>query len=123
MNPSLTVNTLTFTQQYSDKTGSARREVSRGVNLPENMYIKHQSFTDSLKREGTQSALIFEYVKPLADGTLAVVASATLKVRTLADTAVTATEITNVIARIVDVVGAGSGQLNLGTNIFVNKEQ
>jgi hypothetical protein len=89
MDANLTINTKVFTQQYSDKSGSLRREVSRGLNLPETMQVKHQTYTDSVtKRPGVQSALIFEYTKALADGSIAVVARATLKVQSLTDTAV-----------------------------------
>lgn len=124
MNPNLTVSTLTFTQQFSDKTGSQRREVSRGVNLPENMYVKHQNYVDSAsKRAGSQSALIFEYVKPLTDGTIAVAARATLKVQALTDTAVTSTEILAVLNRVIDVVSPDGTHLNLGSDIFVAKQQ
>jgi hypothetical protein len=124
MDANLTISTLAFTQQYSDKTGSLRREVSRGLNLPETMQIKHQTYTDSVtKRPGTQSALIFEYAKALADGTIAVVARATLKVQSLTDTAVTSTEILAVLERVINTIQEDDTGLDLGNEIFVNKEQ
>lgn len=124
MDANLTINNLVFTQQYSDKTGSLRRETSRGLNLPETMQVKHQTYTDSVtKRPGTQSALVFEYTKPLADGTIAVVARATLKVQSLTDTAVGATEIQAVKERIVAVIQEDDSGLDLADEIFVNKEQ
>jgi hypothetical protein len=124
MDANLTISTLVFTQQYSDKTGSLRREVSRGLNLPETMQVKHQPYIDSVtKRPGTQSALIFEYTKALADGTIAVVARATLKVQSLVDTNVGATEIGNVLERIVHVIQEDDSGLDLDEEIFVNKEQ
>lgn len=124
MDPNLTISTLTFTQQYSDKTGSLRREVSRGLNLPETMQVKHQTYIDSVtKRPGNQSALIFEYTKALADGTIAVVARATLKVQSLIDTNVSSTEIQAVLERIIGVIQEDDSGLDLDDEIFVNKEQ
>ena len=105
MDNTLTISTLTFTGAYSDKSGSLRREVSRGLNLPELMQIKHQEYTDSVtKRRGNQSALIFEFVKALDDGTPAVAARATLKVQSLIDTNVTSTEILAVLERIISTI-------------------
>jgi hypothetical protein len=124
MDPNLTISTLTFTQRYSDKEGSLREEISRGTSLPERMFIKHQSYVDSgTKRPGNQSALIFEYVKALADGTLAVVARATLKVQSLTDSAVGSTEILAVLARVGGVIREDGANLDLDDNIFVNREQ
>lgn len=124
MDANLTISSLVFAQQYSDKTGSMRREVSRGLNLPETMQVKHQTYTDSVtKRPGTQSALIFEFTKALADGTIAVVARATLKVQSLIDSNVGATEITNVLERVITTIQEDDSGLDLGGEIFVNKEQ
>lgn len=124
MDTNLTISTLTFTGAYSDKSGSLRREISRGLNLPELMQIKHQEYTDSVtKRRGNQSALIFEFTKALEDGTIAVVARATLKVQSLIDSAVTSTEILAVVERVIHTIQEDDSGLNLATNIFVNKEQ
>jgi len=124
MDTSLTVSTLTFTGAYSDKSGSLRREVSRGLNLPELMEIKHQEYTDSVtKRRGNQSALIFTFVKALADGTIAPVARATLKVQSLIDSNVGSTEILAVLERIINTIQEDDTGLDLGNEIFVNKEQ
>lgn len=124
MDPNLTISALTFTQRFSDKEQSLREEISRGMNLPERMFIKHQSYVDSAtKRPGTQSALIFEYVKALADGSLAVVARATLKVQSLTDSAVGSTEILAVLERVIGTIQEDDTGLDLGDNIFVNREQ
>lgn len=124
MDNNLTVSTLAFNMQYSDKTGSVRREVSRGANLPEVMMIKHQSYKDSLTgRPGTQSALIFEYHKALADGTIVPVARATLKVQSLVDANVTSAERLAVIERIVHTIQEDDSGLDLDDEIFVNLEQ
>lgn len=124
MNTDLTISTLSFTGAYSDKSGSLRREVSRGLNLPETMQIKHQLYVDSAtKRQGNQSALIFEYSKALADGSIAVVARATLKVQSLIDSNVGSTEILAVLERVINTIQEDDSGLDLGDNIFVNKEQ
>jgi hypothetical protein len=124
MNQNLTVSTLSFTQQYSDKSGSLRREVSRGLNLPETMQIKHQLYTDSVTgKPGQQSALIFEYYKALSDGSIAPVARATLKVQSLVDTNVGSTEILAVLERVIGTIQEDDTGLDLGDEIFVNKEQ
>lgn len=124
MDANLTISTLTFTQRYSDKNESLREEVSRGVSTPERMFVKHQEYIDSAtKRPGRQSALIFEYVKPLADGTIATVARATLKVQSLTDTAVTSTEILAVLERVINTIQEDDSGLDLGDNIFVSREQ
>jgi len=124
MNSALTISTLTFTEAYSDKSGSLRREVSRGVNLPELMYIKHQSYTDSAtKRPGVQSALIFEYVKALADGTIVPAVRATLKVQALVDANVTSADVLAVVERVVNTIQEDDTGLDLADEIFVNKEQ
>jgi hypothetical protein len=124
MNSALTISTLTFTQAYSDKSGSLRREVSRGVNLPELMYIKHQNYTDAAtKRPGTQSALIFEYVMALADGTIVPAIRTTLKVQALVDANVTSALILANIERVVNTIQEDDTGLDLADEIFVNKEQ
>lgn len=124
MDSNLTISTLSFKSQFSDLSGSLRREVSRGLNLPERMYIKHQTYTDTkTKRLGNQSALIFEYDKALADGSIATVARATLKVQSLIDINVTGTEVLAVLERIINTIQEDDTGLDLGDEIFVNKEQ
>jgi hypothetical protein len=88
------------------------------------MEIKHQEYTDSVtKRRGNQSALIFTFVKALADGTIAPVARATLKVQSLIDSNVGSTEILAVLERIINTIQEDDTGLDLGNEIFVNKEQ
>jgi hypothetical protein len=124
MDATLTISSLSFVQQFSDLSGSLRREISRGMNLQERMQVKHQDYTDSAtKRPGRQSALIFEYDKALSDGTVATVARATLKVQSLKDTAVGSAEIIAVLERIISTIQEDDSGLDLGDNIFVNLEQ
>lgn len=124
MDNNLTIDTKVFNLGYSDKTGSLRRETSRGANLPELMQIKHQAYTDSVtKRPGNQSVLIFEYTKALADGTIAAVARASLKVQSLTDSNVGTAEIQAVLSRIIGTIQEDDSGLDLGDEIFVNHEQ
>jgi hypothetical protein len=125
MDSNLTISTLTFTQQFSDKKdGSLRREVSRGMNLPELMYVKHQVVKDpSTSRQKSQDVLIFEYVGALADGTIATMSRATLKVESLIDTAVTGAIVLANIERIVNTIQEDDTGLDLADEIFVNKQQ
>jgi hypothetical protein len=88
------------------------------------MSVKHQTYTDSVtKRRGNQSALIFEYSKALADGSIAVVARATLKVQSLIDSNVGSAEVLAVLERVISTIQEDDSGLDLGDNIFVNKEQ
>jgi len=125
MDSNLTISTLTFTQQFSDKKdGSLRREVSRGMNLPELMYVKHQYVKDpATQLQKSQDVLIFEYVGALSDGTIAVLSRATLKVESLVDTAVTSAVVLANIERIVNTIQEDDTGLDLADEIFVNKQQ
>lgn len=124
MNADLTVSTLAFKQTYSDKDGSLRRETSRGANLPETMAIKHQKYTDSLtKKPGRQSALIFERYEAATDGAIVPIVRVTLKVQVLEDANVASSDITDTVARVIDVISPDGTHLNLDEAIFVNLEQ
>lgn len=123
-NLTLPTGALVFTHQYSDKSGSSRRNVARGVNLPEYMFVKHQQYKDSLTGlPGNQSALIFEYHKALSDGRIAAVSRVTVKVQTLIDSNVGSAEVQAVLARVIDVIQEDDSGLNLGDAIFVSQEQ
>lgn len=124
MDNNLTIDSLVFAERFRDKTGSERRNSSAGANLPETMLVKHQTYTDSTtKRPGVQSVLIFEKTKALTDGTIAVVARATLKVQSLTDAAVGSTEILAVLSRIISTIQEDDSGLDLADEIFVNQEQ
>jgi hypothetical protein len=124
MNADLTIDTLTFAQQYSDESGSRRVEVSRGVNLPEIMMVKHRPYTDSaLKRPGIESALIFERHLTLADGTIVPAVRATLKVQRLVDSGVVSADVTAVTQRIVTVIQEDDSGLDLADEIFISQQQ
>lgn len=124
MDNNLTISTLGFKLIFSDKNGSERREVSRGVNLPEVMTIKHQPYVDSAtKKAGTRSVLRFDRHLALADGSIAPGCSAYLVVSRLTDTGVTSADVTAVVERIVNTVQEDDTGLDLADEIFVNGEQ
>jgi hypothetical protein len=124
MNSNLTINTLSFNLKHNDATeGSERREVSRGVNLPEVMTIKSQPYVDAkTKVSGKRTVLRFDRYVAGTDGQPLAV-SAYLVVAVPSDTAVVSADVLAVIAHINGVLDATSPNLDLGDEIFVNGEQ
>jgi hypothetical protein len=124
MDNNLTISTLSFVLRASDLVaGSERRETSRGVNLPEVMTIRSQETTNSkTKVKEDRINLRFDRHIELADGTIGSVA-ASLVVIVPKDSNVTSADVLAVIARINGVIDATSPNLDLGTEIFVNREQ
>lgn len=71
MDANLTINTLSFNTVYSDKSGSLRRDTSRGANLPTELLIKHQDYIDSTtKKPGKRSVIRFDYYMVMTDGVI-----------------------------------------------------
>jgi len=124
MNNDLTISTLTFKLRASDLVdGSERREVSRGVNLPEIMTIKSQQYVDSAtKLPGKRTVLRFDRYVAGTSGT-PIPVSAYLVVAVPSDAAVVSADVLAVIARINGVLDATSPNLDLGDEIFVSGEQ
>lgn len=124
MNNNLTISTLSFNMRHNDATeGSERREVSRGVNLPEVMTIKSQDYIDSkTKVPGRRTVLRFDRYVAGSDGQ-PIPVSAYLVVSTPKDAAITSADVLAVIARINGVIDTTSPNLDLGDEIFVNGEQ
>lgn len=123
MNADLTISTLAFKLAFSDKTGSERRETSRGVNLPEVMSIKSQPYTDSAtKVSGIRTVLRFDRYVEGTDGKPVAVTGYYVSA-VPSDPAITSADVLAVIARINGVLDATSPNLDLGEEIFVNKEQ
>jgi hypothetical protein len=124
MNADLTISTLSFKLRASDiKDGSERREVSRGVNLPEVMTVKSQDYTDSqTKKPGKRTVLRFDRYVAGTDGQ-PVAVSAYLVVAVPNDAAIVSADVLAVIARINGVIDATSPNLDLGEEIFITGEQ
>lgn len=124
MNNNLTISTLAFNLNYTDaQSGSKRTEVSRGVNLPEVMTIRHQDYVDSAtKLPGTRSVLRFDRHLEMTDGRIAPV-SAYLVVTAPKDANVASSDVLAVVERIVNTIQEDDTGLDLADEIFVNKEQ
>jgi hypothetical protein len=123
MNADLTISTLTFKLASADKVnGSERREVSRGVNLPEIMTVRHQDYTDSTtKLKGVRSVLRFDRHVALVDGRIAPV-SAYLVVTVPSDPNIGSADVLAAVERIVNTIQEDDTGLDLMDELFVNKE-
>lgn len=124
MNNDLTISTLSFKLRASDLVaGSERREISRGVNLPEVMTIKHQDYVDSgTKLPGVRSVLRFDRHLLLTAGFIAPV-SAYVVVSVPKDTGVTSADVLAVVERLINTLQEDDTGLDLMDEIFVNREQ
>lgn len=125
MNADLTINALTFKQVYSDQKESLRRETSRGSNLPTEMRVAHQEYTDSkTKVPGMRHLVRFDRHVSLTNGTIVPV-SAYAVVSVPADTAVVSSDITSVVQCLNNALFASTqtSGLDLNDEIFVNGEQ
>lgn len=123
MNANLTVGSLSYVQQFSEKSGSLRREVARGPALPTELKISHQEYVDSAtKLPGKRSLVRFDRYQALTDGTIAPV-SAYVVVTRPTDTAVTGTEILACFQNLIDLLQEDDSGLDLADEIFVNQEQ
>jgi hypothetical protein len=126
MNADLTINTLAFKTVYSDQSGSLRREVSRGPNLPTELQIKHQDYTDSAtKLPGKRTVVRFDRFVAHSNGTIVPV-SAYAVIAVPTDTNITATDINAVCQHLNNSLFAATGNtsgLDLADDIAVNGEQ
>jgi len=119
----LTISTLTFAQAYSDETGSYRKEVSRGINLPTELRIAHSKYTDSkTKLPGTRSLVRFDRTVAGASGD-PVVVSAYVVVTVPEDTAIVSGDITAVVGHILGLLDNTAPNLDKVTDVFVNRLQ
>jgi hypothetical protein len=124
MDNDLTISTLAFTLAFSDKdAGSERREVSRGVNLPEVMTIKSQTSVDSATKLPTRRTVLrFDRHLEFASGAIGPV-SAYLVVAVPQDTGVTSADVLAVVERIAQVIQEDDSGLDLADEIFVSGQQ
>jgi hypothetical protein len=61
MTNDLTYNSIVFAKAYDTATESLRRSVARGVNLPDDLKIKQQTYVDSkTKLSGTRTVIRIE---------------------------------------------------------------
>lgn len=127
MNANLTINSLSFNQQYSDKdAGSSRLEISRGVNLPEILTIRHRQIVDQKsKLPSRQTVVKFERHEDSGSGDVL----AGLEIHTVITvpqhTAVSTADVQALVDRMITTLAGTTvtGGLGLGTAILVNAEQ
>jgi len=125
MDSNLTISTLTFNLIYSDKTGSLRREISRGASLPTELLIKHQDYVDSAtKVAGRRSLVRFDYYMTMTDGVIRPV-SLYAVFAAPKDPLVTATVSNNIEAMMANLLHSSTNTsgLDLKDEIFAAKEQ
>lgn len=109
----------------SDKvTGSLFRDVSRGVNLPREITIRHQDYTDSkTKKVGRRTVLRMDRYVELTDGTIAPV-SGMFVLMVPKDANVVAGDISDVVLLGANVHGGHTpDHTDLSTAVFINGEQ
>lgn len=125
MNAILTLNTLTFTQNKNGDLGSERREVSRGVNLPEILTIRHQNYVDgTTKVPGVRSNVKIDRFVALTDGRIVPIVLS-LIVAVPSDVNITSADVTAVTDRMVNLIhgATNTSGLGLASAILVTKEQ
>jgi hypothetical protein len=123
MNADLTISTLSFKSKYSDASGSLRVETSRGVNLPEKLFIRSQAITDSkTKLPATLTTVVFERHLALTGGAIGPI-TGKLSLVVPQDVLVTSTDAQAVIERFINLLQEDDTGLDLADEIFVNGEQ
>jgi hypothetical protein len=123
MNANLTLSTLSFNSVYSDQTGSLRKETSRGINLPENLIIKHREVLDSKTKKPVQQDLVqVDRVMLLSDGSYAPI-RVKLTVEIPVDSEIEGADVLAAVERIAQLIQEDDSGLDLADEIFVNKEQ
>lgn len=126
MNNDLTINAIPFTMQYSDKTGSLRRNISRGINLPTDLRISHtDAVENATKLQVRRSMVRFDRYVTLSTGVIAPVSMYVVGVLPK-DSGVTATDTAALAAHLQNFLFAAGGNTNgldLTDNVFDSKEQ
>jgi hypothetical protein len=123
MTNDLTLRGQTYALIYSDKTGSLRREVSRGATLPSELKIAHSDYIDSAtKLPGKRSVARSDYYMELSTEGIAPV-SAYIVVTRPNDSAVTSVELLAAIQTLIDLLQEDDSGLDLADEIFVNGQQ
>jgi len=125
MNSDITVSGLAYKLIYSDKTGSLRRETSRGASLPTELLIKHEDYVDSkTKVSGKRSLVRFDHYMTMTDGVIRPVSLYSV-LAAPGDPLVTAAVVTAIEAQLVNLLHGTSNTsgLDLEGEILSNKEQ
>lgn len=127
MNADLTINSLVFAQKYNDRdAGSVRTDVSRGVNLPEILTIKNQSYTDSsTKLPGRRTVVRIDRHVADSGGNIVTGLECHVVVAVPTSAAVTTADVQATLTRMITLLSGTTvtGGLDLKDEIFVNQEQ
>jgi hypothetical protein len=130
MNANLTLNGLVYTQKFSDKEGSERRNNGLGANLPRVLTIAHTTSTEGRQKLPSRRSLVrHDQTVPDGEGNpLAIPVSVYLVAVVPADGAPAAvdTAISDgliAIRQLISGTGADASALNLGEAILENQEQ
>lgn len=127
MDNNLVVRGINFNLLYSDVDGSVRRDVSRGVNLPYYLRIRHQDVTDTkTKRLSRQSQIQVERHELSSDGVTILPFTATLTLRYPKDTGITSEESRDPLWVLINLLNEDTNpedNLALMNQIFTNNEQ
>lgn len=124
LSDTLTLSTLDFLLSYRDaQSGSKRVNVSRGVNLSDNMLIKHQTITD--KKTSViyqQDALIIQCYYAAPDGSYLPL-EVTLKVKAPVIPNVDSTAILRAVEFVAQVIQEDDSGIDKASDIFVSRLQ
>lgn len=124
MNSNLTLSTLSFNSVYSDAAGSVRRDVSRGINLAQDMIIKHREVPGpkGASHQVRQSLVEFDRQQLLSTGVYAPV-KVKLTVETPIDADVAGSDVLAAVELVAQLIQEDDSGLDLAEEIFVNREQ
>lgn len=130
MNANLTLNGLTYTQVFSDKEGSERRNSGLGANLPRVLRIAHTESTEGAsKTPCTRSVLRHDQYVTDGDGNVLPVPVSLYLVAVVpkdgasSPVATAISDSTIAIRQMISSTGADGNALNLASAFIENKEQ
>jgi hypothetical protein len=130
MNANITLNALTYTQRFSDKEGSERRNDSLGANLPRVLSIAHTESNEGRSKTPSRRTLVrHDQFVPDGDGNPLPVPVSVYLVAVVPSTGdatavgVAISDGTIAIRQLLSGTGADAAALNLATAILSNQEQ
>lgn len=127
MNNDLTINSLSFVHQYSDKdSGSVRNETSRGVNLPEILSVRNRQITLSdSKLPARQTTVRLDRHVAASDNSIVKGLECHMVVTVPASSAVGTADVQACVTRLLTLLAGTTvtGGMDLKDEIFVNQEQ
>lgn len=124
---SLALKGLTFVKvDNNEGVGSLYREISRGVSVPTELRIRHRPYVDNrTKRSGWESTITVNRYEALADGTIAIVTTASKTTRSLTDANVSDADIlsgVDIVDQLCNGTAADASALNKRSDIFTLRD-